>query len=61
MPVAVSSANTADGDSSPTCEEVARLTFSYYEARGFKGGSAEEDWYNAERELTVRTAAAGKS
>ncbi len=35
-------------------ETVARLAYSYWEARGFQGGSAEEDWLRAERELRSR-------
>jgi hypothetical protein len=35
----------------PTGEEIARLAYSYWEARGCQGGSAEEDWLRAEREL----------
>jgi len=31
--------------------EIARLAYSYWEARGCRGGSAEEDWLRAEREL----------
>lgn len=31
-------------------EEIERLAYSYWEARGRQGGSAEEDWYRAERE-----------
>ena len=34
-------------------EEIARLAYSYWEARGYQGGSAEEDWFRAERELTI--------
>ena len=34
-------------------EEVARLAYSYWEARGYRGGSQEEDWLRAERELFV--------
>ncbi len=30
--------------------EIARLAHSYWEARGCRDGSAEEDWYRAERE-----------
>jgi hypothetical protein len=30
---------------------VARLAYSYWEARGFAGGSAEEDWLRAEQEI----------
>lgn len=32
-------------------EEVAKLAYSYAEARGFQGGSPEEDWFRAEQEL----------
>ncbi len=34
-------------------EEIAKLAYSYWEARGFQGGSPEEDWVRAERELLV--------
>lgn len=33
-------------------EAIARLAYSYWEARGCCGGSAEEDWLRAERELS---------
>jgi hypothetical protein len=36
----------------PTHAEIARLAYSYWEARGPNGGSALEDWLRAERELT---------
>ncbi len=32
-------------------EEIERLAYSYAEARGFQGGSPDEDWLRAEREL----------
>ena len=32
-------------------EAVARLAYSYAEARGFVGGTPEEDWMRAEQEL----------
>jgi len=35
----------------PTFDEVAQLAYSYWEARGFQGGSSEEDWLRAEQEL----------
>ena len=35
-------------------EEIARLAYSYWEARGFEGGSPEEDWFRAEEELKKR-------
>jgi hypothetical protein len=39
----------ANGDSEH--EKVASLAYSYWEARGFQGGSPEEDWLRAEEEL----------
>jgi len=38
----------------PTHAEIARLAYSYWEARGGHGGSAWEDWFRAERELHDR-------
>jgi hypothetical protein len=35
----------------PDPAEVARLAYSYWEARGGQGGSSEEDWLRAEDEL----------
>jgi hypothetical protein len=32
-------------------QEIARLAYSYWEARGCQEGSAEEDWLRAEQEL----------
>jgi hypothetical protein len=40
----------------PDREEVARLAYSYWEARGCRGGSPWEDWFRAERELRERNA-----
>ena len=38
----------------PAPEEIAALAYSYWEARGYHGGSPEEDWLRAEQELRVR-------
>ena len=38
----------------PTHEEIACLAYAYWEARGHPYGSAEEDWFRAERELLRR-------
>ena len=35
----------------PSQDEIARLAYSYWEARGYAGGSSEEDWLRAQREL----------
>jgi hypothetical protein len=32
-------------------EKIALLAYSYWEARGRQGGSAEQDWYRAEQEV----------
>lgn len=47
---------TAESDSlaesaAPSHQDIAQLAFSLWEARGGAGGSAEEDWFEAEREL----------
>ncbi len=38
----------------PTREEIARLAYSYWEARGCQGGCPEDDWIRAESELRSR-------
>jgi len=35
----------------PSHEQIAKLAYSYWEARGRSGGSAEADWFRAEAEL----------
>ena len=47
---------TAVATAPPSSEEVARLAYAYWEARGHRHGSAQEDWYRAERELLSRRA-----
>jgi hypothetical protein len=39
--------------------EIARLAYSYWEARGRLGGSATDDWLRAERELQTAIDAGG--
>jgi hypothetical protein len=38
----------------PDVDEIARLAYSYWEARGGAHGSAEADWLRAEQELRLR-------
>jgi len=38
-------------------EQIALLAYSYWEARGYSGGTPEEDWYRAEEEIRSRLAA----
>lgn len=40
--------------SEPSRDEIAQLAYSFWEARGFQGGSPEEDWQRAEQQLRVR-------
>jgi len=42
-------------------EEVARLAYSYWEQRGCRHGSPDEDWYRAEEEVRRRRAASAKT
>jgi len=51
---AVSEPNT------PNQDDIARLAYSYWEARGENGGSAEEDWFRAERELLALSRAVNR-
>ena len=46
---------------SPAFDEIARLAYSSWEARGYQGGSSEEDWLRAEQELRQSTASAAKA
>ena len=39
---------------SPTQEKIAELAYSYWVNRGCQGGSPEEDWLRAERDLRGR-------
>ena len=45
------SQRTAKPEATIDPQAIARLAYSYWEARGFTGGSAEEDWLRAEQEL----------
>ena len=40
-----------NGDSDQLREAISRLAYSYWEARGWQGGSPEEDWLRAEAEM----------
>jgi hypothetical protein len=39
-------------------EEIARLAYLYWEARGGQGGSAEDDWFRAEQDVLKRRTSA---
>jgi hypothetical protein len=41
----------SSADNAPARDEISKLAYSYWQARGGNGGSAEEDWYRAEQEI----------
>jgi len=41
-------------------EQIALLAYSYWQARGCRGGSPEDDWYRAEQEIRSRLAIASE-
>jgi hypothetical protein len=43
--------STAPGDIAIDPQRIALLAYSYWDARGFQGGSPEEDWLRAEQRL----------
>jgi len=47
----------ASPDSIISTDEIATLAFSYWESRGYQGGSPEDDWFRAECELRERVSA----
>ena len=40
----------------PSTDEIAALAYSFWEARGYQGGSPEEDWLRAEQQLSALSA-----
>jgi hypothetical protein len=41
-------------------QEIERLAYSYYEARGGQDGSSEDDWFRAEQEVRRRRETASR-
>jgi hypothetical protein len=41
-------------DAAPDYQEIAGRAYAYWEARGGQGGSPEEDWLRAERDVRDR-------
>ena len=50
-PKAVAAVAAADISERTNHHQIAELAYSYWELRGFQGGSPEDDWYRAEGEL----------
>jgi hypothetical protein len=36
-------------------EQIAKIAYGYWEARGFQAGCAEQDWLRAEREYLLQS------
>jgi len=61
MPEKKRAGSSGNGDSEviqdspppPSHEEIARLAYVLWQARGGGDGSAEQDWFEAERQLRV--------
>jgi hypothetical protein len=51
---AVAVATMAPVPNKPSSEDIAKLAYSYWEARGCRGGCPNEDWFRAERELSAK-------
>jgi hypothetical protein len=52
-PAAAQSPAAQPAPAAPSQEQIARLAYSYWEARGCQGGSPQEDWLRAEQELAA--------
>ena len=57
-------AKSVDGNGNPDLslarEDTARIAYSLWEARGYQGGSPEEDWFRAEQELRSKLPTEGR-
>ena len=47
-------ATRTEAKAEPSREAIAELAYLYWQARGYRHGSADEDWLRAERELRER-------
>jgi hypothetical protein len=47
-------AAVASSYTATTYQNIARLAYTYWEARGCQGGSPEQDWLRAEQELSAK-------
>jgi hypothetical protein len=56
-PAAIATGSNAPCTQVSEREEIAKLAYSYWEARGRQGGSPDEDWARAEQEYRRRQAA----
>ena len=52
-PMVKASKSSKDAKAAPTHEEIAKRSYEIYLARGAAEGSAEQDWLQAERELSI--------
>lgn len=57
----LSQTSLAPVETQPDRGEVARVAYFYWERRGYQGGSPQEDWLRAERELRDRNPLSAKA
>ena len=57
---AAPNAETISTISVVTSDEISKLAYSYWEARGYQGGNPEEDWLRAEQELNAKVVSAAQ-
>jgi hypothetical protein len=55
---AVADESTSDVTVAPAEQDIAKLAYVLWEARGCAAGSAEDDWFRAEAELKAAASAA---
>jgi hypothetical protein len=53
---ALESPEAAEQDEDPERRLIAELAYRYWEGRGCPHGTAEDDWYRAEREVRGKAA-----
>ena len=53
----IQAVGSRNGPSDSSLHEAIQASYSYWEARGFQGGSAEEDWLRAEAEIQLERCA----
>ena len=54
-PKNIPESTAVSADETSSTDDIAKLAYALWEARGGNGGSAEDDWYRAEHEIRARS------
>jgi hypothetical protein len=54
-PIKAPESTVVSENQTPSTEDIARLAYALWEARGGNGGTPEDDWYRAEQEIRTRS------